>query len=98
MDYYEIAGEVRVIRLFFVEPGTPHPGNEQPLRCNVLLEELRARYGNEPKTDEFDEESLHHIKHIWTDRNESMILDCAHLPREPITVDRLFFDCRGTCG
>jgi hypothetical protein len=97
MDYYEIANEQRVIRLFFIEPGTPHPGNEMPLRCNVLLNELEARYGKAPKIDEFDEEALHHVKRIWTQTNETMSLDCAHLAHEPLTVDRLYFECRGVC-
>ena len=97
MDYWEHTGEQRVIRLFFVEPGTAHPGNDVPLRCNILLDELSARYGKAPKIDEFNEEALHHVKHIWTQGNQSMALDCAALPKEPLTVDRLFFECRGTC-
>lgn len=97
MDYWERAGEQRVIRLFFVEPGTPHPSNEIPLRCNVLLNELTARYGKAPKAEEFNEEALHHIKRIWTQGSQTMALDCARLPNEPLTVDRLYFECRGTC-
>jgi hypothetical protein len=97
LDYYEIANEQRIIRLFFIEPGTRHPENDTPLRCSALLSELEARYGKAPKTDEFSEEALHHVKHIWTQGNETMSLDCAHLAHEPLTVDRLFFECRGAC-
>jgi hypothetical protein len=97
MDYWERTGEQRVIRLFFVEPGTVHPNNDVPLRCNILLDELTARHGRAPKIEEFDEESLHHIKHVWTQANETMALDCARLPKKPLTVDRLFFECHGAC-
>lgn len=97
MDYWERAGEQRVIRLFFVEPGTPHPNNEIPLRCTILLDELRARFGKEPKTDRYAEEAMMHTKYIWTHENESMWLDCGAIGKEPLTVDRLFFECKGTC-
>jgi len=97
MDYYDREGEERVIRLFFVEPGTKHPGNEVPLACNVLLDELRARHGKEEKTDDYNEEAMEHVRYIWTHANETMTLDCGAVAPEPVTVDRLYFVCKGTC-
>jgi hypothetical protein len=40
---------------------------------------------------------LHHIKRIWMQGNQTMALDCARLPGDTLTVDRLFFECKGTC-
>lgn len=96
LDYYERAGEERVIRLFFAQPA-PHPQNERDLSCHALLGPLRAAFGREPRVEQSDEESFHHIKHIWTRDNQTMTLDCGHLPKAELVVDRLYFECRGVC-
>jgi len=97
LDYYEIAGEQRVIRLIFAIPGSNHPGDEINPSCRTLLGPLRKSYGRESTIDKFAEENFRHIKHIWTRVNQTMALDCGHLPREPVTIDRLYFECRGAC-
>ena len=97
LDYDEVANEMRVIRLFFAIPGSAHPGDEINPSCGTLLDPLRHSFGREPNVGQSNEENLHHVTHIWTQGAQTMTLDCANLPKEPLTIDRLYFECRGVC-